>query len=162
LKKIKAIYPGSFDPITKGHLDIIKRSLKIFPSLTIAIVLNPHKKLLFSLEERMAMIKDAVKGLKNVKIDSFNGLLVDYVKNVKGNVIIRGLRAIADFEYEFQMALMNRKLFKDIDIVYMMPSEEYTYLSSSIVKEVAMLGGNASKFVPPLVLKKLNAKRKKA
>ena len=156
--KIKAIYPGSFDPITNGHIDIIKRSLKIFGRLVVAVVVNPNKEPSFTIEDRIEMIKKSVKGLKNVAVDSFDGLLVDYAKKIKANAVIRGLRAIADFEYEFQMALMNRKLYKEIDIVYMMPSEEYIYLSSSTVKEVASLGGNVKKFVPEIVSRKLKEK----
>ena len=156
--KTKAIYPGSFDPITFGHLDLLKRSCKLFDDLTIAVVVNPHKKALFSIDERVEMIKAATKGYGCIKVDKFDGLLVDYAKKVKANVIIRGLRAIADFEYEFQMALVNRSLYKQLDMVYMMPSVEYTYLSSSIVREVSALGGDVSKFVPPFITKKLKGK----
>jgi len=156
--KTKAIYPGSFDPITFGHLDLLKRSCKLFDDLTIAVVVNPHKKALFSIDERVEMIKAATKGYGCIKVDKFDGLLVDYAKKVKANVIIRGLRAIADFEYEFQMALVNRSLYKQLDMVYMMPSVEYTYLSSSIVREVSALGGDVSKFVPPFITKKLKEK----
>ncbi|MCX5776176.1 MAG: pantetheine-phosphate adenylyltransferase [Candidatus Firestonebacteria bacterium] len=156
--KKKAIYPGSFDPITFGHLDLLKRSCKLFDDLTIAVVVNPHKKALFTVDERVAMIKMATKKYRNVKIDKFDGLLVDYAKKVKANVIIRGLRAIADFEYEFQMALVNRSLYKPLDMVYMMPSVEYTYLSSSIVREVASLGGDVSGFVSTFIAGKLKEK----
>jgi pantetheine-phosphate adenylyltransferase len=156
--KKKAIYPGSFDPITFGHLDLLKRSCKLFDDLTIAVVVNPHKKALFTVDERVAMIKMATKKFNNVKIDKFDGLLVDYAKKVKANVIIRGLRAIADFEYEFQMALVNRSLYKPLDMVYMMPSVEYTYLSSSIVREVASLGGDVSGFVSTCIAGKLKEK----
>ena len=149
--KTKAIYPGSFDPITYGHLDLLKRSCKIFNDLTIAVVVNPHKKALFSVDERIEMIKKATKGFGCLKIDKFDGLLVDYAKKINATVVIRGLRAIADFEYEFQMALVNRSLNKKLDMVYMMPSVEYTYLSSSIVRELASLHGDVSKFVPPCV-----------
>lgn len=155
---VKAVYAGSFDPITNGHIDIIKRSLKIFDSLIIAVVRNPGKKTLFSIEERVAMLKIILKGVKNIKVDSFDGLLVDYVKMKKCNVIIRGLRAVSDFEYEFQIALMNRKLAPNIEFVYMMPNEIYTYLSSSIIKEVVSLGGNVKDLVPPLVEKRLKEK----
>ncbi len=156
--KMKAIYPGSFDPITNGHLDLIERSLDVFEELTIAVVVNPHKKPLFTVEERIKMIRNAVKNNRRIKIASFNGLLVDFARKEKGNTIIRGLRAIADFEYEFQMALMNRKMNKDIHYIYMMPSEEYTYLSSSLVKEIALLGGNVKKFAPKLVVQMLKEK----
>ncbi|MFH1074555.1 MAG: pantetheine-phosphate adenylyltransferase [Candidatus Firestonebacteria bacterium] len=158
--KTKAIYPGSFDPITFGHLDLLKRSCKLFDDLTIAVVVNPHKKALFTIDERVAMIKTATRGYGHIRIDKFDGLLVDYAKKVKANVIIRGLRAIADFEYEFQMALVNRSLYKQLDMVYMMPSVEYTYLSSSIVREVSSLGGDVSGFVPRFIVKRLREKLK--
>ena len=158
--KTKAIYPGSFDPITFGHLDLLKRSCRLFDDLTIAVVVNPHKKPLFSVDERVEMLKTVTKSYGCIKIDKFYGLLVDYAKEKKANVIIRGLRAIADFEYEFQMALVNRSLNKQLDMVYMMPSVEYTYLSSSVVREVAALGGDVSNFVPPYVVKKLKEKLK--
>jgi pantetheine-phosphate adenylyltransferase len=152
---MKAIYPGSFDPITNGHLDIIKRSLKIFQHLIIAVAINPYKKPLFSLDERVKMIKDVTKGFKNITVDKFDGLLVDYAKKVKCNIIIRGLRVISDFEYEFQMALTNKKLNNNIEIIYMMPSEEYIYLSSSMIKEIYMLGRDVSEFVPKVVIQYL-------
>ena len=158
MKSTKAIYPGSFDPITNGHLDLIERSLEIFKKLTIAIVVNPHKKPLFTVEERMDMIRSAVKNDRRIVIKSFDGLLVDFAKKEKGTTIVRGLRAIADFEYEFQMALMNRKLYKDLHFVYMMPSEKYTYLSSSMTKEIGLLGGNIRQFAPALVVRKLAEK----
>ena len=156
--KAKAVYPGSFDPVTNGHIDIIKRSLKIFDSINVAVVRNPDKKTLFSIEERVNMLKKVFNGFKNVTVDSFDGLLVDYVRINKCKVIIRGLRAISDFEYEFQMALMNRKLASDIEMVYMMPNEIYTYLSSSIIKEVVGFGGSAKGFVPSFIEKKLKEK----
>ena len=158
--KTKAVYPGSFDPITFGHLDLLKRSCKIFSDITIAVVVNPHKKALFTIDERVAMIKEATKGFSRIKIDKFDGLLVDYAKNINATVVIRGLRAIADFEYEFQMALVNRSLNNKIDMVYMMPSVEYTYLSSSIVRELASLRGDVSNFVPKCVEKRLKEKLK--
>jgi len=158
--KTKAIYPGSFDPITFGHLDLLKRSCKIFDDITIAVVVNPHKKPLCSVEERLAMIKKATRGYGCIKIDKFDGLLVDYAKKKNATVVIRGLRAIADFEYEFQMALVNRSLNKKLDMVYMMPSVEYTYLSSSIVRELASLHGDISRFVPESVEKLLKEKFK--
>ena len=158
MKSTKAIYPGSFDPITFGHLDLIKRSLDIFKTLTIGIVINPHKKPLFTVEERADMIRNAVKNDKRITIKSFNGLLIDFARQEKVNTIVRGLRAISDFEYELQMALMNRKLHKDLNFVYMMPSEKYTYLSSSLTKEIALLGGDVKQFAPALVVKKLREK----
>jgi len=156
--KIKAIYPGSFDPITNGHMDIIKRSLKIFGSLTVAVAENPAKPSLFTIQERVSMIKEVARGLRGVEVTSFSGLLVDFLKKTDCRVIIRGLRAISDFEYEFQMSLMNRKLNPDMEIVYMMPSEIYTYLSSSIVKEVVSLGGSVKGFVAPSIEKKIREK----
>lgn len=156
----KAVYPGSFDPLTNGHLDIIERSLKIFDSLTIAIVENKNKKSLFTLEERKEIIKEATKKYKNVTVNIFSGLLIDYMKKKGANVIIRGLRAISDFEYEFQMALMNRQLCKDIETIFLMPSVEYTFLSSHLIKEITQLKGNVSKLVPQIVIKKLKEKIK--
>jgi pantetheine-phosphate adenylyltransferase len=160
--KTKAIYPGSFDPITFGHLDILERSLKIFNDLTIAVVVNPHKKALFTVEERIDIIRHVLGKKSSIKIDKFDGLLVDYAKKVDADVIIRGIRAIADFEYEFQMALVNRSLYKSVDMVYMMPSEKYTYLSSSVIRELASFGGDVTSFAPAYVVKKLKEKFKNA
>ncbi len=156
--KTIAVYPGTFDPVTNGHIDLIKRGVKIFDKVIIAVAVNPTKKPLFSIEERVEMLKASVKSIKNVEIDVFDGLLVDYVQKVKGNVIIRGLRVVSDFEYEFQMALMNRKLASSIEIVYMMPNEIYTYVSSSIIKEVARYKGKIDEFIPQIVAKKLKEK----
>ena len=145
-----AVYPGSFDPVTNGHLDIIKRASKIFEKVYVAILTNSSKSPMFSVEERMEMIRQSVKakGLTNVEVCSFNGLLVDFVADKNANVIIKGLRAVSDFEYEFQMALMNHKLLKDVETLFMMTSNKYSYLSSSIVKEVARYGGNLDGLVP--------------
>ncbi|MBW2977542.1 pantetheine-phosphate adenylyltransferase [Candidatus Woesearchaeota archaeon] len=151
-----AVYAGTFDPITNGHVDIIERGLKIFDKLIIAVASTP-KKALFSAEERVDMIKQVTKGM-NVEVESFDGLLVNFVKKKNCNVTIRGLRAISDFEYEFQMAHMNRKQNKDIDSVYVMTSQKYSFLSSSVVKEVAMLKGNIKDFVPEIVENKLKEK----
>lgn len=143
-----AIYPGSFDPITYGHLDIIKRSLKIFDHVTIAVARNSQKKSLFSIDERVELIKSILKGEPRVSVDTFDGLLIDYVTSRQANVIIRGLRAISDFEYEFQIAQMNSSIGHDIETLFMMTSVQYGYLSSSIVREVCSLGGNVDSFVP--------------
>ena len=156
--KRKAVYPGSFDPTTFGHLDIISRSSKIFDKLIIAVITNPNKKPYFSIDERVKILKSSVKE-KNVEIESFHGLLVDFMKKKNANVIIRGLRAISDFEYEFQMALTNRKLYPEIETVFLTPAEQWTYLSSTLVKEIARLGGNVKCFVPEIVVKIFKNKR---
>lgn len=157
---VTAIYPGAFDPITNGHIDIILRSLRVFDHIVVGIGPNPKKASLFSLEERMAMIGESIKGIPNVSVDAFDGLLVDFAKIHNARVIIRGLRAVSDFEYEFQMALMNRKLDSDIETVFLMPSEEYSYLTSSIVKVVASFGGDISTLVPKHVHEMLKKKFK--
>lgn len=153
-----AIYPGSFDPITNGHLDILKRGAKIFDKVVIAVADNMRKEAVFSARERMDLIKNCTSDFKNVEIDRFTGLVVDYAKSVNASVIIRGLRQVTDFEYEFQMALMNRQLNEDIDTIFLMPHEKYTYLSSSVVREITELDGDVSRFVPENVLKKLKNK----
>ena len=150
-----AVYPGTFDPITMGHLDIIERALSIFDRLIIAVAENPSKQPLFSLEERIALFKKAIGKRKNVVIEGFDGLLVDYVKKKGAVGIIRGLRAVSDFEYELQMALMNRRLDNTIETVYLMPSEEYSFITSTIVKEAASYGGDVSSLVPGVVVAKL-------
>ncbi len=154
------IYPGTFDPITCGHIDIIERSLRIFDKVIIAVSPNPKKESLFSIKERLEMIREVTKGYKKVEIDSFAGLLVDYVKKKGAIAIIRGLRAVSDFEYEFQMALMNRKLDHQIETVFLMPSEEYSYLTSSVVKEIASLGGRVTELVPQAIEERLREKFK--
>ncbi|MCF7886750.1 MAG: pantetheine-phosphate adenylyltransferase [Candidatus Marinimicrobia bacterium] len=153
-----AIYPGSFDPITNGHLDILKRGAKIFDKVVIAIADNMRKESYFSVEKRLELIEGCTTDLDNVEIDRFKGLLVDYAKKVKASVIIRGLRQVSDFEYEFQMALMNRQLNDNIDTIFLMPHEKYTYLSSSVVREITKLNGDISRFVPENVLKELRNK----
>jgi pantetheine-phosphate adenylyltransferase len=153
-----AIYPGTFDPITNGHLSIVNRALKIFDRLVIAILNNPEKAPLFSLDERRDMIEEVLKGKENIEFDSFDGLLVDYVVGKKSNVILRGLRALSDFEYEFQMALMNRKLNRDVQSIFLMTDYKWFYISSTIIKEAARLGGDISGLVPPIVRKKLDQK----
>jgi pantetheine-phosphate adenylyltransferase len=152
------IYPGSFDPLTNGHLDVIHRAAKLFDYVVVAIARNESKNPLFDLEERVSLATQAVKGLGNVSVDSFDGLLVDYVERQQGQAIIRGLRAVSDFEFEFQLALMNRKLNERVETIFMMPKDTYTFLSSRIVKEIARLGGDVSAFVPPVVRAALVAK----
>ncbi|MCE5313153.1 MAG: pantetheine-phosphate adenylyltransferase [Nitrospiraceae bacterium] len=152
------IYPGTFDPFTNGHLDLVVRGIRIFDELVIAVAPSTNKKPLFTLEERIALIKESVADLKNVRVDIFSSLLVDYVKGKGGTAILRGLRAVSDFEYELQIALMNRRLDHDSETVFMMPSEEYSFLSSTIVKEVASFGGSVSGLVPPPVEKALREK----
>ncbi|RKH16034.1 pantetheine-phosphate adenylyltransferase [Corallococcus praedator] len=152
-----AIYPGSFDPLTNGHLSLIQRSLKMFDRLIVAIAVNPKKTPLFSQEERIELIRDAVQDSR-VEVDAFHGLLVDYVHQRQVGVVIRGLRAVSDFEYEFQLANMNRKLAPDIDTVFMMTGEDYFYISSQLVREVASFGGNVEGLVPPNVYAGLKKK----
>lgn len=153
-KEIIAVYPGSFDPLTNGHLDIIEKASKIFPSVVVAVANNYSKQNTFSVKERLDMMKESIK-IKNVKIDSFSGLLVNYLDKIGSFVVIRGLRALSDFEYEFQMALMNRKLNDKIETIFLMPDHKYTFLSSSMVREIANLGGDFKNFVPPAVYKKI-------
>lgn len=155
-----AIYPGTFDPITFGHLDILQRAAKIFDRVIIAIARNERKGPLFSVHERVEMIKKCIEdlALENVEVDTFSSLLIEYAKSKGARVIIRGLRAVSDFEYEFQMALMNRKLYPSIETFFMMPSEQYTYVSSRIVKEIASYGGSVKCLVPEHVEKKLREK----
>jgi pantetheine-phosphate adenylyltransferase len=152
------IYPGTFDPITNGHISIISRALKIFDRLVIAILNNPQKLPLFSMEERIQMIREVLKDQRHVEVESFSGLLVDYVIQKKTNVVIRGLRALSDFEYEFQMALMNRKLNREVQSIFLMTDYKWFYTSSTIIKEAASLGGEVSGLVPPIVCKKLKQK----
>ena len=154
-----AIYPGSFDPLTNGHVDIIERGARIFDSIIVAILANVEKKPLFSEKERIAMIRDVFTGKDNVQVETFEGLLVDYAQRKKASVLVRGLRAVSDFEYEFQMALMNRHLAPGLETVFMMPAEQYTYISSRLIKEVFMLGGEVEGLVPPIVEDKLRAKQ---
>ncbi|UCF82350.1 MAG: pantetheine-phosphate adenylyltransferase [Desulfobacteraceae bacterium] len=154
----KAIYPGFFDPITNGHLSIVARALKIFDKLIIAILKNPQKAPLFSTEERIYMIRQSLKHQNNVEVDSFDGLLVDYAVKKNSNVVIRGLRALSDFEYEFQLALMNRKLNRDVQSIFLMTDYKWFYTSSTIIKEAASFGGDISGLVPKLVNEKLKEK----
>jgi pantetheine-phosphate adenylyltransferase len=145
------IYPGSFDPITNGHLDVIERAAKLFDRVIVAVAVNSSKAPLFTQDQRQEQITEAVAALSNVEVDAFDGLLVDFARDQKAQAIIRGLRAVSDFEFEFQLALMNRKLEPNIETIFMMPRETYTFLSSKLVKEIAQLGGDVSAFVPPHV-----------
>jgi len=155
-----AIYPGTFDPITNGHLDIVQRAARLFDKVIVTIARNSSKNPMFTEQERLSLITTAIKGNKRVEVDVFDGLLVDYARKKKATAIVRGLRAISDFEYEFQMALMNRKLNDQIETVFMMPNSKYTFLNSSIVREIARLGGEVKEFVPPVVQKALAARIK--
>jgi pantetheine-phosphate adenylyltransferase len=158
MKPILAIYPGSFDPVTNGHLDLIERGAKIFDRLAVAVLRNLEKDPLFSVEERVAMLREVTRRWPNVEVDVFDGLLVEYARQRKAQVILRGIRAISDYEYELQMALMNRKLEPQIETVFMMPAEAYSYLSSRLVKEVFRLGGDIRELVPPVVEERLRSK----
>ena len=153
-----AIYPGTFDPITLGHLDILQRASKLFNHVIITLAINSNKTPLFSREERLDFIEDAVKNLPNVTVDSFEGMLIKFAEKMGASAVIRGLRAISDFEFEFQLALMNRKQNPDITTVFLMPNEKYTYLNSTIIREVAKFGGDVSSFITPLVAEKLKEK----
>lgn len=153
-----AIYPGSFDPLTNGHLSILRRALTVFDYIIIAIAANPMKKTLFTLDERLEMIRQSIKSDNNVSVDSFDGLLVDYVKRKNTNIILRGLRALSDFEYEFQLSLMNRRLDGNIQTVFLMTDYKWFYISSTIIKEAASFGGSIKGLVPDLVCKKLKEK----
>jgi pantetheine-phosphate adenylyltransferase len=152
----RAIYPGSFDPVTNGHLDVIERARKLFDEVIVAVAHNDEKQPLFSLEERLDLLRETAGRIANVRIAEFEGLLVAFAKAQNAGAVIRGLRAVSDFEFEFQMALMNRKLDAAVETIFLMPKEEYTYLSSRIVKEIARLGGDISSFVPACVAKALS------
>lgn len=153
-----AVYPGSFDPVTNGHLDIIERGLKLFDKLIVTIMFNPTKKSLFTVEERLELLEKSLKKFSNIEIDSFSGLLVDYAAKQKAQAILRGMRAVSDFEYEFQMALMNRRLNREIQTVFLITGTQWIFTSSSIIKEAARFGGNISSMVPPAVNEKLKKK----
>ena len=157
-----AIYPGSFDPLTNGHLDVIERAVKLFDHVVVAVAKNEGKQPMFTLEERLDLVRRSIKDLKTVEADSFDSLLVDYVDQRNAQAIVRGLRAISDFEFEFQLALMNRKLNEKVETIFMMPKDTYTFLSSRIIKEIARLGGDISAFVPPHVRTALIGKLKDA
>ena len=153
-----AVYPGSFDPVTNGHLDVIERALKIIDKVIVTVGDNPGKKPTFTIEERMEMLKECTDDMKNVEIDCFSGLLLNYVKSKDSKIIIRGLRAVSDFDFEFQRALMNRVVDEDIETIFIMTKEHYVYLNSSIIKEMSMFGGNINGLVPEIVEKKLKEK----
>ena len=157
-QRVIAIYPGSFDPPTNGHLDLIERGSKIFDLLIVAILGNPEKNPLFTIQERVEMLRDVTQHCSNVEVETFNGLLVDYAVRRQARVILRGIRAISDYEYEMQMALMNRKLDPNLETVFMMPAVAYTFLSSRLVREVCQLGGDIRSLVPPAVEERLRAK----
>ena len=157
----KVLYPGTFDPITYGHIDIIQRACDLFDEIVVTVAINPTKTPLFTVQERIEFIVESVKEYPQVSVDSFNGLVVDHAKNVGAIAIIRGLRAMSDFEYEFQMALMNRKLAKNINTVFLMPHEKYTYLNSSIIRNLASLNSDVSDFVPGIVKEALKKKFQK-
>lgn len=157
-----AVYPGTFDPVTNGHIDIIERALKLFDKLYVVVGDNPQKAPTFTPEERVNMLKEALKKhINSIKIEHFDGLLLNYVKKKKSNVVIRGLRAISDFEFEFSRALLNRELEKDIETIFIMTKDDYAFISSSIIKEIAMFGGSVNGFVPEIVEKKLREMFKK-
>jgi pantetheine-phosphate adenylyltransferase len=154
----QAVYPGSFDPVTNGHIDLIQRSAALFDKVIVAILRNTEKSPLFTIEERTKMLEEATRDLKNVSITSFAGLLVDYAEQVGASVIVRGIRAVSDYEYELQMALMNRRLSNKVETVFMIPAEPYSFLSSRLVKEIAQHGGSIQEFVPADVEKRLHDK----
>ena len=159
MNDIVAIYPGSFDPLTNGHVDIIQRGSRLFDRIVVAILLNLEKAPLFSVAERVAIAREVFREWPNVEVDTFDGLLVDYARRRKASVIVRGLRAVSDFEYEMQMALMNRRLNPEVETVFMMPAEPYTYVSSRLVKEVVALGGSVKGLVPASVEERLRDKK---
>ena len=154
VKKI-AIYPGTFDPITNGHYDIIKRSSALFDELIIAVTDDNNKKVMFDISERIDMVKNDIRGLENIRVEQFSGLLMNYAQSVSANVIIRGLRVLSDFEYEFKMAMMNRGLNDTIDTLFLMPNRKYVHINSSLIKEVALLGGDMSDYVSPVTLERI-------
>lgn len=153
-----AIYPGTFDPVTNGHVDVAKRAAELFDRVIVCVAVNTLKAPLFSGAERVGMIRESLSDIKNIEVEEFTGLLVDYARNKKAEAIVRGLRAVSDFEYEFQMALTNRKLCAEVDTIFLMPHENYTYLNSTIVREIARFGGDVSEFVPEHVKEQLIAK----
>jgi len=159
MKEIVAVYPGSFDPLTNGHVDIIQRGSRLFDRIVVGVLINLEKSPLFTVPERVAIARDVFRGWANVEVDTFDGLLVDYARSKQASVIVRGLRAVSDFEYELQMALMNRRLSPEVETVFMMPAEPYTYVSSRLVKEVVALGGSVHGLVPGIVEDRLREKK---
>ncbi|KTC94360.1 pantetheine-phosphate adenylyltransferase [Legionella erythra] len=162
LMKPRAIYPGTFDPVTNGHVDIIKRAAAIFPDIIVGVANSSAKKPFFSLEERLALLRDALHDVTGVQVVGFNTLLIDFVREQQGTIILRGLRAVNDFEYEFQLAGMNRKLSPDIETLFLTPSEHLMFISSSLVREIASFNGDVSQFVPPSVVQALESKKQKS
>ncbi len=158
--KIRAVYPGTFDPVTNGHLDLIRRCSALFDDVVVAILRNNEKLPLFTTEERADMLKGVVKGLPNVSVTTFDGLLVAYAEQINASVIVRGIRAVSDYEYELQMALMNRRLSSKVETVFLMPAEQYSYLSSRLVKEISMLGGSVRGLVPRDVERRLKVRNR--
>lgn len=158
MKQIIAVYPGSFDPVTNGHLDLIERGSKIFDQLIVAILRNREKQPMFSVPERRQMLEDMVRPFKNVRVDTFDGMMVDYAMSMKATAVLRGIRAISDYEYEFQMAMMNRKLQPALETIFMMPSVRYSFLSSRLVREIALAGGSVKELVPDIVEERLRSK----
>jgi pantetheine-phosphate adenylyltransferase len=156
--RVLAIYPGSFDPVTNGHLDLIERGSKIFMRLVVAVLRNAEKAPMFTLAERMEMLRESTRGYPNVEVDSFDGLLVDYAQRLGARVLLRGIRAVSDYEYELQMAMMNRRLQPDLETVFMLPAEAYSYVSARLVREIAQLGGSVSGLVPAAVEQRLRDK----
>lgn len=154
----RAIYPGSFDPVTSGHIDLIKRASMVFDEVIVAVAENTHKNTLFTIDERVAMVQESVAGLDRVVVESFKGLVIEFARRKGANVLIRGVRMVSDFEYEMQMALTNRRLNEEVETVFLMPSEGYAFLSSTLIKEVVKLGADISSFVPELVAKRLKEK----
>jgi pantetheine-phosphate adenylyltransferase len=157
----KAVYPGTFDPITRGHEDLVLRAASLFDHVVLAIADSPSKRPFFSLEERVQMAKDALAGHANIEIMGFSGLLMDFLRSQGARIILRGLRAVSDFEYEFQMAGMNRKLYPDVETIFLTPGEQYMFISATMVREIAALGGDVSHFVNPLILSRLRRMQKK-
>ncbi|MDN5752448.1 MAG: pantetheine-phosphate adenylyltransferase [Nitrosospira sp.] len=154
----KAIYPGTFDPITRGHEDLVRRASRLFDQVVVAVAVSSGKEPFFTQDERVAMVRQVLKDCRNVEVTAFSGLLMEFLQKQNARVVLRGLRAVSDFEYEFQMAGMNRSMYPDVETVFMTPSEQYMFISATIVREIALLGGNADKFVHPLIAARLRAK----
>lgn len=162
MNTVKAIYPGSFDPLTNGHLDLIARAAKIFDHLVVAILRNSSKSPLFTVEERVAMLSEGIAQFENVSVSTFDGLLVDFAREQRAHAVVRGIRAISDYEYEFQMALMNRRLSPDVETIFLMPDAQYSFVSSRLVKEVFQLGGSVNGLVPKFVVERMKDKKRTA